>query len=572
MELTSKPVNKTEDKASDNTAAETTASINKDTEMDVSALLKASKEEPAPVIEKTPLQLMAERKAETGGGIVVSKEELEKANEEKHLKQNKDIDDAMTESEDYLNEADKLIEASKNIKFTKPINNAIELAQAMDAVSKYAETGEVPEDAPVALMTEEETKVRDGRIDSIVSGNGDPGSSSASNKDGEELAPAKTPEEIAADEEKAKRITILIDKTGLGADFHFTPEEQEKIVSATQIKVTEVEDIDLSTITVTKSDKSFIDSVDEYQLSSSKVPVVFPASRFRASMTGLSYGELGDLSLGTENVTFDQLHKKLSIIYNKMTNVSCGKFSGFEDFLKKFAYLDIDLAVYGLVVASFPEISEIQLSCNDKKCGKSYNHKFSPRALLRFEDCGSKLLEAMEETIDCDVKKTKALVESSPVQKHKRIKLPLSKYIVEIGVASAYEYLYDIVQNVAGGKFKEKFPDDVNGILELNAALLSCIRKVYVPKSDGSSYVEFDEFEDVIRALYNIKPEEFSILVKYIQAYTDAYATAFELTDITCPHCGVKTDKLPLKIDQLIFLRYQTLMSTELELESVTVL
>ena len=89
--------------------------------------------------------------------------------------------------------------------------------------------------------------------------------------------------------------------------------------------------------------------------------------------------------------------------------------------------------------------------------------------------------------------------------------------------------------------------------------------------TDGS-YVEFDEFEDVIRALYNIKPEEFSILVKYIQAYTDAYATAFELTDITCPHCGVKTDKLPLKIDQLVFLRYQTLMSTELELESVTVL
>ena len=51
-------------------------------------------------------------------------------------------------------------------------------------------------------------------------------------------------------------------------------------------------------------------------------------------MKGMSYGEYADVALSMENVTFDQYYKRLSVIYNKMTNVSTGKFETFEDFLK----------------------------------------------------------------------------------------------------------------------------------------------------------------------------------------------------------------------------------------------
>lgn len=558
MELTSKPVKDTKEE----TASESAASVNKDDSMDISALLKQSKEEA--VVEKTPLQRMQERQAEQGVGLVIDNEELKKANEPKTLKQSKSIDDAEHDTEAYLEDADKLIEASKTLKFSKPIQNAVDFAMAMDAVNKVANGESIEDNEYVTTMTEGELAKRDERIEAIASGNEDPGVESEG--EGEEK-PAPT----EADVKRQELVTVLIDKTGLGGEFHFTEEEQEKIVNATQIKLTEVEDIDLSTITVRKSDKSFLDSVDEYQLSSSRVPVVFPASRFRAYMTGLTYGEMGDLSLNTENITFDQLHKKLSIIYNKMVNPSIGKFDGFEDFLKKFSYLDIDLATYGLVVASFPEVSEIQLSCNKEKCKKSYNYKFSPRTLLRFENCGQKFLDATKEVVDCDAVDAKKLAETSPVTSHKRIKLPYSGFIIEIGVASAYEYLYSIVQNVAGGKFKEKFPEDINGILELNAALLSCIRSVLVPDGKGS-YVQYEDFEDMIRALYMIKSEEFALVVKYLQAYTENYKVSFQLTNIVCPHCGAKTPQLALNIDYMLFLRYQRLMSTELDLENVTVL
>ena len=553
MELTSNQ--KTTEVSND---IETKESIGRDETMDVSALLKASKEEV--VKEKTPLERMMEEKEKVGSGLIVDNDALKKGNEPQKLKQSKNIDDAEKDTEEYLKETDKLIEASQNLKFSKPIKNAVDFAMAIDAVEAYA-NGESIENSNVVELTDSEKDVRNNRIDAIMSGEKDPGV-------------PETPEHedtVTKTEDNSAIVNILIDKTGLGGDFHFTKDEQEKIINANRIKLTEVEDVDLSTITVKKADKSFLESVDEYQISSSRVPIVFPASRFRAYMTGLTYGELGDLSINSEQVTFEQLRKKLSIIYNKMRNPSIGKFDNFEDFLKKFSYLDIDLAVYGLVVATFPEVSEIQLTCNKEKCNQSYNFKFSPRSLIRFEECGEKFLDATNEIIDCDSKEAKALSETSPVYKHKRIKLPYSGFIVDIGIASAYEYLYTIVQNVSGDSFKKSFPDDINGILELNTILLSCIRSVYVPDKNGD-YVQYDEFEDVIRALYMIKSEEFSILLNILQTYTDKYRVSFKLKDIVCPHCGAKTPELPVNIDYMLFLRYQRLMSTELDVENVTVL
>ena len=207
-------------------------------------------------------------------------------------------------------------------------------------------------------------------------------------------------------------------------------------------------------------------------------------------MTGLSYGEMGDISLNSENITFDQMHKKLSVIYNKMVNPSIGKFENFNDFLHKFAYVDIDLAVYGLVVASFPEVDDIPMTCQNPGCKNSFNHKFSPRTLLRFENSSNKFLKAMKDVVECKESDFEKLVMESPTRTHQRFKMPYSNFIIEVGIASSYDYLYTIVDNLLGDKFATDHPDDVNGILQLNSTLLGLIRAVYVPNGNGA-YVEY---------------------------------------------------------------------------------
>ena len=112
----------------------------------------------------------------------------------------------------------------------------------------------------------------------------------------------------------------------------------------------------------------------------------------------------------------------------------------------------------------------------------------------------------MKEVIDCPAGKERELMANGPVLKNKRVQLPQSKYILEIGVASAYDYLYTIVDNIAGDVFEENHPNDVNGILKDNAGALTMVRAVYVPNADGT-WTMYDKFEDMVEAIYSIKPD-----------------------------------------------------------------
>ena len=529
---------------------EKSVAVGRDTNLDISSLLKASKEE-APK-EKSNLEKMKEAKAKGSLGLVVDNAVLEKKDAPLV---NKTEDDATTEVDEYLKEQDKLIDAAKKLNVVDKPTSPLEMAALMDSVESFATSGNIeqPKDTNKTFIKE---KTEDDVVEGTVKS--------------ETTVEESTSDTTEIDEEKKELVTVLIDKTGLGGEFNFTDEEKSKLVSSTEIQLKEIESIDIGTIKVKKPQKSFIESVEEFQISSVKVPVVFPASRFRAYMTGLSYGEMGDIALNGENITFDQIHKKLTVIYNKMINPSIGKFENFEDFLRKFSYVDIDLAVYGLVVATFPEVDDIPLECNEPKCKKSFNHKFSPRTLLRFEKSDNKFLQAMKEVVDCPASDFAKLAEQSPTQSHQRFRLPYSGFIIEVGIASSYDYLYNIVDNMLGEKFQENHPDDVNGILQLNSTLLALIRAVYVP--DGDGYVQFTDFEDMINALYMIKPEEISFLSTLLIKYTESYSVTFELTDIVCPHCGTKTKSIPIDINYLVFQKYQRLMNTEINIDNISVL
>lgn len=364
-------------------------------------------------------------------------------------------------------------------------------------------------------------------------------------------------------------IKVIIDKTGFGTDFMFNEEEKKKVVESSEIRLTEVSFMDIETLTA-KTDvaSSYQDAINAYNLSNSQTTVCFPASGFRASMKGMTYGELADVSLNMESVTADQYRKRLTVIYNKMTNISTGPFESFDDFLRGFAYVDIPMALYGLYVSTQPEVQQIQLRCGKDTCNKTFDWGFSTRSVLRLEKCSKKFLLKMEELVQAKPEEYQSIRANSAVMKSKFIQLPYSKFVIEMGVISAYEFLNNFIPILDEEKFHQTFGADENGVYLNSVLLLTTVRSVRIPKDDGT-YSLCNTYKSILDAIYSIMPEEIKLVQSFANVLTSEYNSAFSFGDVTCPHCGNVTKDLDLTMDDLVFQTYQRLISTEINVENI---
>ena len=364
-------------------------------------------------------------------------------------------------------------------------------------------------------------------------------------------------------------IKVIIDKTGFGTDFMFNEEEKKKVVESSEIRLTEVSFMDIETLTA-KTDvaSSYQDAINAYNLSNSQTTVCFPASGFRASMKGMTYGELADVSLNMESVTADQYRKRLTVIYNKMTNISTGPFESFDDFLRGFAYVDIPMALYGLYVSTQPEVQQIQLRCGKDTCNKTFDWGFSTRSVLRLEKCSKKFLLKMEELVQAKPEEYQSIRANSAVMKSKFIQLPYSKFVIEMGVISAYEFLNNFIPILDEEKFHQTFGADENGVYLNSVLLLTTVRSVRIPKGDGT-YSLCNTYKSILDAIYSIMPEEIKLVQSFANVLTSEYNSAFSFGDVTCPHCGNVTKDLDLTMDDLVFQTYQRLISTEINVENI---
>lgn len=384
----------------------------------------------------------------------------------------------------------------------------------------------------------------------------------------------KTPEEIEDKKEednKSKTINLIIDKTGLGTDFMFNEDERKKMVEANEIRLTQVEVLDIASITTEKPERdSFTGKINSYQLSGSKTTISFPASGFKADMMGLTYGEIADISLSMDAVNVDKYYKRLAIIYNKMTNISNGPFDSFEDFLKNFAYTDISLAIYGLFVATFPEVQSISLRCGRNSCNKTFDWNYATRSILRLDKSDEVLLDKMAELASSDPSEYEKIYKNAAVRNSKFIKLPYSGYIVELGIASAYEFLYNFISVIDEETFKQAFGNDINDVYKNNMLLLTTVLSIRIPKKDNpNSYILCEGYKDIVDAIYTISPEEIKIIASMSNKIQTQYQVNFSFGDVKCPHCGNVTKDLDLTIDDLVFQTYQRLISTEIDLTNI---
>ena len=523
----------------------------------------------------SPLEQLKREKEKKVTGMVVSNKELEEGMNKAPSADMVHTDERQEEWQKAIDEQDEILKQRNAVTLVHQPKDQGEYIKMMDEIAsvKFDENGnahfeyidyngEYTDPYFVRIKKEGDLDFDVAELNKV-----NPYGIEGLNKNNEENTDG-TEETSTEPSKKDKIVQVLIDKTGFGADFAFTDEEKKKIQEADVIRINEVKTIDIASLKEKRSKKSFQDVIKEYNVKGSKSTICFPASGFRASMKGLTYGEYADVSLSMDNVTFDQYMKRLSIIYNKMTNISTGAFKDFEDFLHHFAYTDIYLAVYAMFVATEQENQSILLKCGNAECNRTFDWSYQTRSLLRLEDCAETFLDKMQEIATADAMDYDKIRDNAAVNTSHTIVLPDSGFIVDMGVASAYDFVYNFIPLLNEDTFKDAFGDDLNEIYMNNIILLTSVRAVHIPDGEGG-YVECTGYKDILDAIYNVTPREIQILSAYTVKIQNQYEVSFAFKNVVCPHCGRKTESIAVSVDELVFQTYQQLMNTSVDLENM---
>jgi hypothetical protein len=331
-----------------------------------------------------------------------------------------------------------------------------------------------------------------------------------------------------------------------------------------------VESAELESLTFKAPDESYVSNIeaDENVVGGNTVPLV--SSRYRATVKGLGYGELGDLMLSPESPNFEQYRKVYSTIYNTIISTTIGKFKSFEDFLKNTSYLDMDMLLYGLIVSTYPEVDSIGIKCAN--CKTMFEQKYFVRDLMDLKRCTDDYLAKLDDLMKQTPDTYESYAKEGPIHKRQYIVLPKSKYIVEVGLASAYDYLYTIINNLSDNAFAKKHPQDINGALQMSTLFLGVVRSVSIKSEDGKSATKYSSFEDMIQILYRLPGDDIKILIGLVSKYHETYTVSFGIKGTKCPNCGHAEEVTSVDLNQLIFFKYQALLSTEPNLSSISIL
>ena len=542
---------------------------------------KNKTEEPAKNNEKpvSPLEQMKQQQNAAPSGLVVDNESLKQEalrnpidndRRREEFQKEEEALDSMIEKRKYVVQVRQPVNAAEFAMLTREVDSVSVDENGNATINLLDMTGQPAKPQFIRLRTPEDPAYGEMTDKEIYDKN------TNTNNESEDVADSSNTEaettistEDDEDEKIKNTIKVIIDKTGLGTDFMFSEDEKKKVTESTEIRLTEVSFMDIKTLNAkTNIASSYEDVINSYQLSNSQTTVCFPASGFRASMKGMTYGELADVALNLEMVTADQYRKRLTVVYNKMTNISTGNFESFDDFLRGFAYVDIPMALYGLYVSTQPEVQQIQLRCGREECDRTFDWSFSTRSVLRLEKCSKKFLDKMEELVKAKPEDYQRIREESAVMKAKFVELPYSKFVVEMGVISAYEFLNNFIPVLDEQKFHETFGPDENNAYLNNVLLLTTVRSVRIPDGNGG-YSLCNTYKSILDAIYNINPEEIKLISAFSNVLTSEYNSTFSFGDVVCPHCGNVTKDLDLSMDDLVFQTYQRLISTEINVENI---
>lgn len=355
--------------------------------------------------------------------------------------------------------------------------------------------------------------------------------------------------------EHPNRADVVIDKTTNANDLGLTQEEHEKLERVRRVRLILVDDEELKNITIERPDENHkADYVKSIEGSVSKYHVPLPMLGDFVGFKGAQIVQMINI-VNYEDSTLDEtISMKASLIYDKIINGSVirrfdenGKSRmSYNEFINKFPYQDIDMALYGILCASNMEESATSLTC--EKCSHTWEHHYNIKNLLNLQNLSDYYKKRVGDILS---NKSNDLALGALYEERRqarRYKSPFTGNIYDVSyptVARAINLLKRIDEN--------------DPVMTYNSAVALYLSRVLVFNKDKGTYVEVtaEETDLLLDTVLTFTNEDMNMLARQIRDDL-YYSPQFEMT-VKCPSCH-NEQKLPLTIENLIFLKAQDSM------------
>lgn len=405
-------------------------------------------------------------------------------------------------------------------------------------------------------------------------------------------------------------VKVIINKTDL-PNVSWTEEDISKIRKSRSIELNIVENQDLEYTNIEEVDPKWVDAVlMPYQRKSNDIVAALPASKYRATFTGLTYTEVIDLSNSTEMNTIDGERKKWSICFNHIKNQSIGpweeyilyidpmtrktmrisledsdkipenvdpetihKVSKFEDFLRKTSFMDLEYMLWKILCATTMDQEIIQIDChaimdNGKDCGNHYDWIYSPTELLDMSTINPAVLEEIEKTATVSGKDIMDNYNSSMLRLNNTAKLHTSGISVVFGHISAYEYLDSVYEKIQSLDNEEEYNDPTIASRSLNYATLSVVKAFLIPKENGG-FIRITGADNILKVINTLDEIDWQTLAELVRIMLEPYEFKYSMRDIVCPKCKNRSNIPINSMAKLLFIVARSLSSVNVVLKKI---
>lgn len=396
--------------------------------------------------------------------------------------------------------------------------------------------------------------------------------------------------------------TVIIDKRN-ASQLSWNEDEVKKIKKSRQIQLNIVETENINISEIEEIDSNMVDVVlQQYQRKTNDIVTALPGSKYRVTLSGLTYPEVIDLSTSQEMNNIDGEWKKWSICFNHIKNPSIGAFeeyylykqngksykvykvedvpeniqshkvTKFEDFLRKTSFVDLEYMLWRILCATTRNEELISIDChaiqqNGSECGNTYDWIYSPESLLLVDSIPNTILEEMKETGEVssqeDIFKC---FKSSPVNTNATVELLDSGFLINMGHVSAYEYLTNIYPMIKSLENEENSNDPTLLSKGMAYSTLVVIKSLLIPQPNGK-YLKVSKAEDIVKFLSQLNEVDWQTISEISKMSLEPYQFKYSLKDIVCPKCKNRSSIEIEDMSKLVFILALSLSSVQVTLK-----
>lgn len=347
-----------------------------------------------------------------------------------------------------------------------------------------------------------------------------------------------------------RAVTVTIDKEHAD-DLNFSDDEKKKMIKAEVIKLEVVDKKEIARRRIRRIPKDKkLAALQGADINSSQYSVPLPILCDYVRFKGAQIIELANAITYDDSTPVEAIERKAQLIYNQLLGGSnIQKYDSnqklemsYGDFLNKFLFNDIDMALYGILVASSMEETETVATCG--QCKKEYNISYNIKKLLTQEGMSDDIKRRFEEILSHKADVLYLNEMSARENMTHELESPLTGNIYAVNYPTIARVL-DIYRRI----------DPDNQVENYRAALLMYIDNILVYDKVQGDYipVDEDEIEELLVTFRELPQDELDILMKYLKDFP--YNVVLKIHS-KCDKCGHKSTN-ELSVDQMVFLQAQ---------------